>query len=248
MKTLSALSLILFTSATQAALVIDDFSGPGFDLCVNQPGCEIEVDQTLGSQVAGAWGSRDARIIVTSASDPINGDPDLPGSFTEAGGVASVALDAFGMPAAIDDEVFVDLFYDVTLGGQDLTVDGDAFVLEVLSSNLGSREAALTIDVFGTGGQSGTGTTSLSGAGTYVIPFSSLTGVVPEFAVLFAGLIAVTIDFREAVGASPISLAIDNLRVDDSAIVPLPAAFWLFLSALGLTSWLRRARLPRLEP
>ena len=228
------LLLFLLSTPAQAVLVIDDFSGPGFHLCVNQSGCPTELDFIVG-QAGGQWNNRDADLNIQNRSDPF-GDPDTPGDLTEAAGVLSLSVPATNLPVdPIDEDRFTMFYFPPT--ATDFTADGDAFLIDLLASDLGARTVFLTVDVIGSSGAGGTATIPISAAGTYAIPFSSLTGTFPEIGLQLVVQTDFFVDFDNALGASPINLTFDNFRVANNiSVVPLPGAVWLFISGLILLS------------
>ncbi|MCB1739281.1 MAG: hypothetical protein KDK91_02850 [Gammaproteobacteria bacterium] len=226
-----AFCCLLVSATAQASMVIDDFNGPDFSLCVNAVGCESELD-VLVDQVAGAWGLRDSRIGITARTDP-QGDPDLPGSFSVSGGVAQVHVDSLGMSVdPADDFNKVDLAYNIPLPNQDVTASGDRFLIDLTQSNLGARTATLTLDISGPSGQGGQASVLISTAGTYSVLFADFVGTVPEFALLDLRGLLLIVDLQDAIGNEAIDLTFDNFRV---GTVPLPASIWLLAVALGAT-------------
>ena len=263
-RTLIVLSLLLFGSAAQAALLIDDFSGPGFNLCVNQPSpCMEGEDSTLGSQalpMSSIFSIREsARLIVGNAPIGMDEIPSTAGnldtptttpptrevlSLTVAPSSTPPVMEDPGMGVSEEENNFLINYQTPTLtmfDQVDLTSHaGDRFLIDLFSSDLGLRTVDLTIGVAGGGGgfADGSATTTLSAPGTYEILFDDLIGTSPEIAVQTANEVFFVLDFNSAIGLGPgINLELDNFRVG-KAVVPIPSALLLMGSGfVGLIAW-----------
>lgn len=124
---------------------------------------------------------------------------------------------------------------DGTLGGIDLTEGGlnTAFEIVIAARTAFQGETlALTVDDSGSGNSSfSVNWVDLPLSGSYLIPFSSLAGD----ADLTSVDIITVFNTMPTIQDDSILMAIGQIRV-----VPVPAAVWLFGSALGLLGWVRR--------
>ena len=257
MRTLIVLSLLLFGTVAEAALTIDDFGGPGFNLCVNQPNgtpngstqtpC-FEEDNV--SDTGGVGNNRETRLLIENAPDD-SSDPNTPGNLIENGNSLTLSVGASSNPL---DPQFPQLEIDsfdvlYSLGGPtNLPTFGDRFLIDLITSNLnlGNRMVDLTVTVSqsvgsGVASPTATGTIQLSSTGTYEIPFSNLFFPPPPapqgFPLVEAGSIFLEVDFRNAIVGPGINLEFNNFRVGVAA-VPTPSAMLLMGSGLlGLVAW-----------
>lgn len=222
-------------SGTAHALIIDDFSTDQAEISVMPDG------PTSASSTAGGAGIVGASRDTVLSTDPETGNTSRL-RFDVSGGRARLSADA-SVPADLlfqwdgnDGNPTLDTF---GLGGIDLTDGGASNSIEIGIAEEDATPALFTIEVYDlSGGVSTASAPGVPGAGTVdpasvFLLFSAFSGNAD-----FTNVGAIQL-FVEDVLVNGIDLHLDFIRSAEA--VPLPAAIWLFASALfGIGAFRRR--------
>lgn len=203
---------------------------------------------TLALLVVGFSSAHAALVIDTFDGPDQQAPPDneidapsaIGGKRLLSGGLESTGIVSNGLWLSLEGDppggaVSVTYRGDGTLGGIDLTEGGANTAFEiVIAARTAFQGESLNLTIE----DSGSDTSSFSVdwldlpfSGSYLIPFSSLAGD----ADLTSVDIITVFNTMPTIQDDSILMAIGQIRV-----VPVPAAVWLFGSALGLLAWMRR--------